>query len=394
MKKFRFIGIIALTAMMLFVFAACSSPTGGDTGGGGGGGGGGSGGDWPSSFTVTIDLANLFIGDKGGQQVPAGKYEIDTTSGNHIRVPPTNAGENDTVFIKGSNTTAYSIEIDAAKKIYIADGTSIKGTGSDNGFGFPALYVANGAVITGGDGNIIISGGDGQIYDGGIGIASDSDLTITGTFGAITGGSSDGRGGDGINTSGTLTISGTTGAISGGSGYSGSYGISARGDVVISGITGAITAGTGSGNNYGFDGITTNSNVTISGITGDISGGDGISEGGCGINVVGSVIISRTTGAISGGDGVDKGGYGIWTGDNVNITNTAKVASISGGNNNSAANRAGDGINAADGTATVTVATNTVTGGIKGGTNSYPAPNGGNGYAVWASGWGTGQIWP
>jgi len=32
MKKFRFIGIIALAAMMLFAFLACSSPTGGDTG--------------------------------------------------------------------------------------------------------------------------------------------------------------------------------------------------------------------------------------------------------------------------------------------------------------------------------------------------------------------------
>ena len=250
-------------------------------------------GEWNFTPAVIIDLA-------------VGTGDINNTT------HPTLEGQ--TVLIRGISNGERSITITNATQVYIANNTTILGSGSlnhsyyhdDYGYNVEVYasicVVQDNAAIYGGGPNITINGGNNEYVSG---IYADSDLAIYGTIGNISGG-----GGHGIGTYGSLTISGTIGDITGGNDY------------------------VGLGGGSGGAGMLAMGGITISGTTGDIAGGHGGYRGGDGIATYGSLTISGTTGDISGGHGGDYGGHGIWSDSSVTISGSVGIniaSSIIGG---------------------------------------------------------------
>ena len=214
--------------------------------------------------TVTALAAEYNVvldgGSTAGDSVSVANGTITITTG----------AATDAVNLSG-NSDGYSVIVVNATNINIADNTII--TGSEDKAG---LTVPDGSTVTG--------QGDG--------------ITITGGNGNISGGSSTNGGvGGGICANGDITISeyATVDTISGGNGDYGSFGIYAYGAITISGTIGNISGGS-STNGVGGDGIYAYGAITINGIiNGDISGGVGSNRGGDGIySSSGNITISAT----------------------------------------------------------------------------------------------------
>ncbi len=280
MKKLRRVLLWALTALILMALVPSTAQAG---------------------VTLVIDLSNI---DTTGASY--------TCSDNIITVTEAQAGAGDTVRIRGTTTSGYSINIQAAKTIIIEENTSWGGRetpGNTTPRG-AALAVPAGATVTGEGSGIEISGGTGgATASSGTAIYSSGDITLAGVLGDFTGGG-------------------------GGGGYTGAAGIYAAGSVTISGDIGDITGGQEA---IGGAAISAGGNVIISGTAGDISGGEGFyASGGCAIDAGGDVLISGSVGNISGGNGNGgwsetniEGGAAIVAGDSVTVS--GQTALIQGG---------------------------------------------------------------
>ena len=235
---------------------------------------------------VIIDLgANTVTGDP-----------IITSGSPNINITTTSGYITHVLITGNTGGISRSITIQGGALIYIADNTTITGTGD-------ALIVPNGAIIRGGGQNINITGKNGGV--GGHGISSNGGhFDFFGTIGNITGGNgsgTNGHGGCGIFTNGMVNIVGTIGTVTGGNGGNGSSGKSPWSN-----------GGDGGDGGHGIF----SSHVTISGAAFSIAGGSGgkggikgqpfgssgsNGRGGNGINAgVGTVRIDGTVSSIKG----------------------------------------------------------------------------------------------
>lgn len=234
--------------------------------------------------------------------------------------------------------------------ITISGGTIKEAVGGNTGDGIGGGSSNNTTVTINGGRIEKAQGGKGySIFDGGDGIHSDGDLTISGNatiVSAIGGSGGSGVGssgaGNGIYSGGKLAIEGgTIGTAKGGnataSGKDGGYGIRNHGQFTMSGgtITNAVGGKATGRTGDGGDGIYCGDTLTIEGgeiqqaVGGSATGTDG--TGGSGIRSGGSVkiwggTITKATGGSgkSGGDGI--GSYGDLT-----ISGSAKIETAQGG---------------------------------------------------------------
>jgi len=196
MKK-NSIKTTAVLALLIIaiVFAGCPNDTG----------------DKEPHYAVIIDLGNIVT---DGDADTEGSY---TVTDNVITVSAANAGADDNVLIKGDGSAGYSIEIAAAKNVYIDNNTTIVGAAN-----VPALRVkADDVTLHGRGSGITITGGNGTsgIEVSGTAIMAEGNLTIAGTIGTVQGGDSplyQSPRGYGIEVGGNLIIAGKTGDIKSG----------------------------------------------------------------------------------------------------------------------------------------------------------------------------------
>ncbi len=275
----------------------------------------------------TLDLANP---PNGGAAGTDGRFRVRTTN-NTITVSGTDA-----LTITGDGTnggTGWSVIVSDATEVNLEAETVIKGA-----TGQAALRVdAADVTVSGPDSGVAptITGDEQGIYASG-------NITLTGTFGNITGAVD-----EGIYADGDVTISGTVAGINGL--RDGIY--SEDGGVTISGnVTGDIKS-TGTEpdtyGNYFHNGIDADGNITISGtVSGAITG----SEGSSGLSADG-VNITGEVGSISG----ELDGIYAYSG---NVIISGEVGPISG--------RVRDGIIAGSGNVIISGDVGAITGGRNG----------------------------
>ena len=216
--------------------------------------------------------------------------------------------------------------------------------GGNTGDGIGGGGSSNNTTVTINGGRIEkAQGGQGySIFDGGDGIHSDGDLTISGnaTIGSAIGGSG-GSGvgvsgaGSGIYSKGDLSIEGgTIGTAQGGSGKSGGDGIGSYGALTISGSAKIETAQGGDSTNG--------------------TGGSGISSGGI-LTIEGSANIGTAQGGAStngtGGDGIHSGSVVKISGDTIT---KATGGNATGENSTGGSGIGGSFVNVAGGTINTT----------------------------------------
>lgn len=206
--------------------------------------------------------------------------------------------------------------------ITISGGTIKEAVGGNTGDGIGGGGSSNNTTVTINGGRIEkAQGGQGySIFDGGDGIHSDGDLTISGnaTIGSAIGGSG-GSGvgvsgaGSGIYSKGDLSIEGgTIGTAQGGSGKSGGDGIGSYGALTISGSAKIETAqGGDSTNGTGGSGISSGGILTIEG-----SANIGTAQGGASTNGTGGDGIHSGSVVKISGDTITKATGGNATGEN------------------------------------------------------------------------------